>query len=184
MKKAATFILAVLVFTGITSCQKAKDNINKATEFDMNYSTEVSIPSSTLTAPQGTTQPIDFNTPEISTQSTSRFSSESTTKDLITEIKLTKFTISNPKGNLSFLRSISIYLKSSGKDDILIATKTNIPDNSTSVDADVKDVNIKDYIFKDKIQFRVNVTLVTSTGSKEDQTLKTSQTMHVKGKKI
>jgi len=188
MKKAATFILAVLVVAGITSCQKTKDDINKATEFDMSYSTDFTIPSSTLTAPagtpSGTTQPIDFNTPDISTASASRFTSESTTKDLISEIKMTRFTISNSGGNLNYLKSLSIYLRTTDLGDVLVATKTNIPQNSTSVDADLSDVNIKDYIFKDKIQFRINITLITSSGASGDQKLSTSQTVHVKGKRI
>jgi len=188
MKNAATLILAVLVFAGITSCQKTKDDINKATEFDMNYSTEVTIPSTTLTIPPGvpstTTQPIDFNTPEISTASASRFTSESTTQDLIDEIKLTKFNISNPGGNLNFLKSISIYIKTTGMGDVLIAKKTDIPQNISSLDADLQNENIKQFIFKDKIQFKVNVTLITSSGNSGDQKLKTSQTVHVKAKKI
>ena len=188
MKKAATLILAVLVLAGISSCEKTKSDINKATEFDMNYSAEFTIPSSTLTVPggtpSGTTQPIDFNTPEISTGSASRFASESTTKDLIEEIKMTKFNISNPSGNLNYLKSFSIYLKTSNLGDVLVATKTSIPQNVSTVDADLQDVNIKEYIFKDKIQFKVNVTLITGTGATGDQKLKTSQTIHVKGKRI
>ena len=188
MKKAAILLIAVLVLAGITSCQKTKDDVNKATEFDMSYSTEFTIPSTTLTPPGGsstsTTQPIDFNTPDISTASASRFTSESTTKDLISEIKMTKFNISNPGGNLNYLKSMSIYLKTTDLGDVLVATKTNIPQNISSLDADLGDVNIKEYIFKDKIQFRINVVLITGTGSSGDQKLKTSQTMHVKGKKI
>lgn len=177
-----------MVVIGMTSCQKAKEEVNNATEFDMNYSAEFTIPSTTLTppggAPSNTTQPIDFNTPEISTESAGRFSSESTSKDLVEEIKMTKFTISNSAGNLNYLKSFSIYLKTSGMGDVLVASKTDIPQNTSSVDADLAGVNIKEYIFKDKIQFRVNVVLITGTGSSGDQKLKTSQTMHVKGKRI
>ncbi len=184
MKKAALYSLAVLIGLGISSCQKTKDDINKATEFDMSYSTELTIPSTTLALPTGTTQPIDFNTPDISTASASKFTSESTTQDLIEEIKMIKFTISNPGGNLNYLKSLSIYLKTSGLGDILVATKSNIPQNVSSVDTDLGAENIKQYIFKDKIQFRVNVTLITGTGVSGDQKLKTSQTVHVKGKRI
>ena len=188
MKKAATFILAVLVSAGITSCEKTKEDINKATEFDMNYSTEFTIPSSTLTVPGGapsaTTQPIDFNTPEISTASANRFTSESTTKDLIEEIKMTKFNISNPGGNLNYLKSFTIYLKTSNLGDVAVASKTVVPQNVSTLDADLANVNIKEYIFKDKIQFRINVVLITGTGASGDQKLKTTQTMHVKGKRI
>jgi len=185
MKKAAVFIFAVLVFAGITSCQKTKNDINKATEFDMSYTTgDITIPSSTLTTPAGTTQAIDFNTPDISTASASRFTSESTTQDLIDEIKMTKFNISNSSGNLNFIKSISIYIKTSGLGDILVASKTSIPQNVSTVDADLTSVNIKQYLFKDKIQFRVSATLIAGTGASGDQKLKTSQTMHVKGKRI
>ncbi len=188
MKKTATLLFVVLVIAGITSCQKTKDNVNKATEFDMSYSTEFTIPSTTLTPPSGmstsTTQPIEFNTPDISTASASKFSSESTTKDLISEIKMTKFNISNPNGNLNYLKSLSIYLKTSDLVDVLVATKTNIPQNISSLDCDLGDVNIKEYIFKDKIQFKISAVLITGTGASGDQKLKTSQTLHVKAKKI
>lgn len=180
MKLTAICILAVTVVLGFSSCQKTKDEVNKATEFDMNYSTEFTIPSTSLTI----TQPIDFNTPEIPTQSSSRFTSESTTQDLIEEIKMTKFTISNSAGNLNYLKSLTIYLKTSNLGDILIATKSNIPENVSSVEADLQNVNIKQYIFKDKIQFKVNVTIMTGTGASGDQKLKMSQTIHVKGKRI
>lgn len=178
MKNAAIIISAVLVLSGITSCQKAKDEINKATEFDMSYSTQFSIPSTSISV----TQPVDFTTPDIPTQSSSRFISEQTTQDLIDEIKMTKFVISNPNGNLDYLKSLSIYLKTSGLGDILVATKSNIPENTSTVNADLNDINIKQYIFKDKIQFRVNVTI--TTGLTADQTLKIDQTVHVKGKRI
>lgn len=179
MQKTANFFLAVLVFTGISACQKTKDEVNKATEFDMNYTTEVTIPSS----PNYTvTTPVDFNTPEIPTESSNRFVSEETTKDLIEEIKMTKFNISNPAGNLNFLKSISIYIKTTGLGDVLVASKSNIPDNTSSVSADLSGANIKEYIFKDKIQFRVNVTI--TTGQSGEQKLKIAETVRVKGKRI
>ena len=186
MKNAAVFIFAVLVFAGITSCQKTKDEVNKATEFDMNYSTgDITVPSSTLTTVvSGSTQTVEFNTPEISTASTSRFTSESTTQDLIDEIKMTKFNVSNSNGNLNFLKSINIYIKTSGLGDVLVATKTVVPQNVSSFNADLTDVNIKHYIFKDKIQFKVSVVLMAGSGASGDQKLKTSQTMRVKGKRI
>jgi hypothetical protein len=178
MKNAAIIILAVLALAGITSCQKAKDAVNKATEFDMSYSTQFSIPSTSITV----TQPVDFTTPNIPTQSSSRFISEQTTQDLIDEIKMTKFVVSNPNGNLNYLKSLSIYLKTSNLGDVLVATESNIPENISTINASLQDVNIKQYIFNDQIQFRVNVTI--TTGLTNDQTLKIDQTVHVKGKRI
>lgn len=179
MKKLTTLLSFSLVLVGLMSCQKTKDDINKATEFDMNYSTSVPIPSN----PNYTvTTPVDLSTPEISTGSSDRFKTESTAKDLITEIKMTKFVISNSAGNLNFLKSISIYLKTSGKGEQLVAVKTNIPENATTMDADLQDVNIKDYLFNDKIQFRLSATI--TSGLSSDQNLKIEQTLHVKGKKL
>jgi hypothetical protein len=179
MQKAIKLLTALLVFITISSCQKTKDDINKATEFDMNYSTDVSIPSS----PSYTvTTPVDFTTPEISTQSSSKFAAEETTKDLIEEIKMTKFVISNPGSNLNFLKSISIYIKTSGLGDVLVASKSNIPDNTETVSADLSGANIKEFIFKDKIQFKVTATI--TSGLSAEQKLKIEQTVHVKGKRI
>jgi hypothetical protein len=178
-KKTITVFLSALILIGISSCQKTKDDINKATEFDMSYSTEVPIPSN----PGYTvTTPVDFDTPEISTQSQNRFVSENTTKDLIDEIKLSKFLISNSAGNLNFLKSISIYIKTSGKGEQLVATKSDIPQNTTSISADLQDVNIKEYIFNDKIQFKVKLTI--TSGLSGEQKLKVEQTVHVKGKRV
>jgi len=179
MKKLAAIMAYSVLLTGLFSCQKAKDDINKATEFDMSYSVDVPVPSN----PNYTvTTPIDVSTPEISTGSAGRFTSENTTKDLITEIKLTKFNISNASGNLNFLKSISIYLKTASKGETLVAVKSTIPANATSVTADLQDVNIKDYISSDKMQFRLNLTI--TSGLSSDQNLKIEQTLHVKGKKI
>jgi hypothetical protein len=46
---------------------------------------------------------------------------------------------------------------------------------------DLQDVNVKEYIFNDKIQFRVAVTI--QTGLTATQQLKMDQTVRVKAKK-
>src|SRR5688500_12054758 len=105
MKNAAITLVSVLML-GLCACEKTKEDINKATEFDINYSTQVSIPSTSLNI----TAPADFTSPEIPTESAAKFADNSTTKDLIDEIKLSKLQISNPSGNLDFLNSMTIYL--------------------------------------------------------------------------
>lgn len=178
MKKAVLFVFAVMVVAGICSCEKTKDTINEATEFNIDYSTSLSIPSTSVSV----SVPADFTTPEISTQSVSKFASEKTTQDLIDEIKLTRFNISNPSGNLDFLDSVSIYIKTGSVGDILVATKSKIPKGTAQVVADMKDVNIKTHISKEKIQFRVTVKI--TTGLTSNQQLKMDQTVRVKGKKV
>lgn len=171
MKKIAsiTMVLGIMVF--FLSCKK-----NKPTEFDINYTTSLTIPSTAISI----NTPADFNSPEIPTDSKNKFSSQKTVQSLVSEIKLTRFDLSVDNGNLNFLKSLNIYIKTSGLGDVLIATKTVIPQNVTSFSMDLQDVNIKDYVFGDKIQFRVTVTI--QTGITGTQQLKMDQQMHVKAK--
>jgi hypothetical protein len=171
MKKSlSVFIILVIVVFGL-SCKK-----NKATEFDINYTTTLTVPSTSITV----NVPADFNTPDINTDSKNKFVSEKTVQSLVSEIKMAKFDLSVANGNLNFVKSLNIYLKTSGLGDILIATKTVIPQNVAAFGMDLQDVNIKDYIFNDKIQFRV--TLIIQTGLTATQQLKMDQTVHVKAK--
>ncbi len=159
-------------------CKKTKDQVNEATEFSIDYSTTLPVPSSSISA----NVPVEFTTPDIPTTSSTRFASEKTTKELIDEIKLTKFNISTNTGNLDFLKSISISIQASGLQGMAVASKTLIPTGQTNISADLSDVNIKDYIFKDNIRFKVSVTINTALGS--DKELKLEQSIKVKGKKI
>jgi hypothetical protein len=175
MKKIFGLLLAIVVMFGITSCDKTKDDINKLTEFDIDYTTNLEIPSTSFTT---VTQAVNIDTPEMPTNSSSVFGSKGTSKDLISEIKMTKFNLSTTGPNLNFLKSISIYIKSPGQADRLIAKKDNIPVGVTSVAADLEDVNIKDYISAEKISFRVSS--LFQTGNPGNQNLKIDNTVHVK----
>lgn len=163
---------------GFNACQKTKDQVNEATEFSIDYTASLPIPSSSVSV----NAPVVFTTPDIPTNSSTKFASEKTSKDLISEIKFTRFNFSTNTGNLDFLKSISISIQGSGLPDLAVASKTNIPAGQTSVAADLGDVNIKDYIFKDNIRFRVSVTAQSAPSA--DQELKLEQTVKVKGKKI
>lgn len=173
MKKILYVLLSAMVFIGIGSC--TKKDVNELTEFDINYSNELTIPSTSFTT---VTVPVDLNTPEFATNINSNASSNKTTSDLISEIKLTKFNLANSSGNLDFLKSVSIYIKATGLSETLIATKSNIPAGTTSISADLKDVNIKDYITKEKISFKVSFLFQTSSSS--SMNLKMDETVHVK----
>ena len=181
MKKLFFYPLLAIFCLSVLSCQKEKDKVNEATEFDLNYSTTLPIPSGSVVS-TNTSVPVEFTTPEIATNSSTRFASEKTTKELISEIKFTRFRISTNTGNLDFLKSISIIVQTNGLSDQAIATKTLIPQGVTSVDADLGDVNIKEYIFKDNIRFKVSITVNSIPGQSQD--LKLEQTLRVKGKKI
>src|ERR1043165_9143141 len=121
MKKAAFILVSALFLVGATACKKTKEEVDKLTEFDINYSTNLTIPATTYTA----SVPVDFTTPEVSTQSSTKFSSEKTAADLVSEVKMTKFDISSGSGNLDFLKSITVYIKTTGLGDVQVATKSN-----------------------------------------------------------
>jgi hypothetical protein len=178
MKHLFTSLLLASVVLLFGFCQKTKDQVNEATEFSIDYSTTLPVPSSSISA----NVPVEFTTPNIPTTSSTRFASEKTTKELIDEIKLTKFNISTSTGNLDFLKSISISIQASGLPGMAVASKTLIPTGQTNISADLSEVNIKEYIFKDNIQFKVSVTINTALGS--DKELKLEQSIKVKGKKI
>ena len=99
-KYISIIVLAVL----ISNCSK----LDELTKFDMDYDTQVTIPSSA-----GINLPFDVLTPDTETNSESTFESNDTRKDLIEEIKLTKLqlVITSPsETDFSFLESISIKL--------------------------------------------------------------------------
>jgi hypothetical protein len=174
MKKLLLGILAVIGLLSAPSCKK----INEATEFTMNYSTEVTVPASSVSV----TAPVDFTSPEIPTQSSSRFEAEKTTKDLIETLMMSKCNLSTPKGNLDYIKSFSIFISANGVKEVLVASKSDIPAGSTMVAADLTGADLKEHIFKDGIKFRVS--LIGKTGLTEDQILKIDAGVTVKGKKI
>lgn len=180
MKKIFPIYLLLVFIIINTSCKKKE--VDKLTEFDINYSSNLTIPSSSMTVSSSSLMPttVDFITPNIPTQQSSKFSSEKTAQYLIDIIKMVKFDISaNGSGaNLDFLKSLTIYIKAANMPEQIVATKTSIPTGLTAIALDVQDVNIKNFIFEDNIQFRVQVIFDAVTAT--NQTLKLDQTVHVK----
>jgi hypothetical protein len=173
--KKSIFILSIsFILFGISSCEKTKDAVDELTEFDINYSTNLTVPTSSYSP----NAPVDISTPEIPTNSASSFSSNKTTRDLVSEIKMTKFNISTTSANLDFLKSLTIYIKTGNLGDVAVATKTLIPSGVQSITADLSGTNIKEHIFSDKIQFRVTVNF--NSAPVGTQNLKMDQTVRVK----
>lgn len=178
MKKILNLLL-VIAFIGFGLSCKKKEEANKLTEFDISYSTNLTIPSASITVTTPTTS-VEFTTPNVPTQQSSKFSAEGTAQSLIDEIKMTQFKVSTTGtgNNLDFLKSLTVYIKASNVGEQKIASKSNIPSGSTSVSLDLDDVNIKNFIFQDNIQFRVLAIFDASAAT--DQTLKLDETVHVK----
>ena len=173
---AQTLLVSLLFFT--LSCDKTKDEINDATEFDITYSSQFTMPDGSLEV----TGPADFTSPEIPTESNSRFAAEKTAKDLIDEIKLIRFVFTTNTGNFDYLKNLTIFIQADGLPEKQVCSKNPVPNGVSLVTMDLGDVNIKEYISKDKIKFRVTVNIDDEpTGT---QLLRFEQTVRVKGKKI
>ena len=144
------FYFILVLFIGLSSCKK----LNKLTQFDIEFDSNFVIPSST-----GINLPTSILTPDFPTNSESKFAVEDTRKDLIESISLKEMTLSvtSPSnGNFNFLKTIRIYIKAEGLDEVLIAYKENMGNtNSKSISLDLNCQNLREYIVKDEMDVRV-----------------------------
>ncbi len=142
------------VFVGmilLSSCEK----IDKLTQFNLKYDTEVTIKSATIL---NINTPFNFYTPAIKTNSESELEVNDSRKDLVEDIKVKelKMKITAPEGQtFDFLKSIKIFIKAEGLEEKMIAWKTDMTDDgSTTITLETSDENLKDYILKDSFQLR------------------------------
>lgn len=144
------FLVLVLVVSTLISCSE----IDELTKFTMDYDSSMTIPSST-----GINLPFVLNTPQMETNSESEFESNNTHKDLIEDIRLRvlDLTIVSPDNeDFSFLESISIYIVADGLEELEIAFNENVAETAGKVlKLQTMDVDIKEYIKKDKFSLKV-----------------------------
>ena len=153
-------ILSIL-FT-ITACDKVDD----LTKFDLEYKSKVVIPGSA-----GINLPFDVLTPEMETDSESKFQVNDTRKDLIEEIKLTELQmiITSPNNaDFSFLKSIEVYISAEGLDEVKIAEEEVDENVGKTLNVDVLDVDLKEYIKKDEFNLRLNTVIDEAIGSNHE----------------
>ena len=143
-------ILVLGIILSILGCEQ----IDKLTQFDMEFNETVVIHSSTKI-----NLPFNILTPDIETNSNSTFESNDTRKDFIEEIILTTIdmTITSPSNaDFSFLKSINVYISAEGLNEVKIAWKDNIPSDVTVLNLNVTGVDLKKYIKKDEFSLRLN----------------------------
>ena len=131
------------------------DKIDKLTQFNLKYNTEVTIKSATIV---NINTPFNFYTPAVKTNSESELEVNDSRKDLVEDIKVKelKMTIKAPEGQtFDFLKSIKIFIKAEGLEEKMIAWKTDMTDDgSTTITLETADDNLKDYILEDSFQLR------------------------------
>jgi hypothetical protein len=149
MKKP--LLIAAILIIGSFGCKE----LDKLTQFDIEYNEEVVIPSTI-----GMDLPFNVATPDISTDSESKFSVNDTRKGLIEFISLKSMTLDLTQpadGDFGFLKSISIYIKADGLDEIKIAWLDEVPaDPGATLDLDTSDEDLQEYIKMDSFSLRVN----------------------------
>ncbi|MBD3638607.1 MAG: hypothetical protein HUJ25_14735 [Crocinitomicaceae bacterium] len=139
----------LLVTLALFSCKK----VDKLTQFEMEYDTKVTVPSST-----GVNLPVNLTTPPVETNSEATFEVNDTRKDKIEQIVLTDLdiTVTVPNGeDFSFLESIAVYMYAQDLPEILLASKDSIPATATKLVMDTTGEDLQEYIKKDAFTLRV-----------------------------
>jgi hypothetical protein len=175
MKRLLPFLLFTLLFS--VSCKK----LNKLTQFNIEYDETFVIPSST-----GIGLPVSFLTPEIPSNSESQFAVNDTRKDLIESIMLTELTLtvnSPSSGNFNFLKSVRIFIKAEGLDELKVAWRENMEDtDAKSIALNVTCDDLQAYIKMDN--FSVRVETVTDQVLSPDHEIKMHSVYFVDAKLI
>jgi len=172
LKKSLCLVCLITLFS---SC----DKLDELTKFDMEYSQRATIPSST-----GANLPFDIFTPDMETNSESKFAVNDTRKDLIEEITLTELEmviISPDNADFSFLNSIEIFISAEDLEEIQIASLDEVPDDAGNVLLlNTSDADLKEYIKKDEFSLRLNT--VTDELISTDHELEVNSTFFVDAK--
>lgn len=151
--KNQLLVIAVL-FTLVFGCNE----INKLTQFEIKYDEEVVIPSAT-----GIDLPFNIVTPDIATNSESKFSVNDTRKDLIQSIYLQSMSLNLTEpadGDFGFLKSIALYIKADGLDEIKVAWLDELPtEPGEMLELETSNADLQEYIKKDS--FSLKATTVT-----------------------
>ena len=158
----------------VSNCSK----LDELTQFNIDYDTQVTIPSTT-----GINLPFDVLTPDTETNSESTFQLNDTRKDLIEEINLTKLqlVITSPSdADFSFLESIEVFISAEGLDELRIASREEVPETASTLDMDVSDADLKEYIKKDSYSLRLNT--VTDEAISQDYEIDVNSTFFVDAK--
>lgn len=151
-----TILSAVLIAMMISGCKL----IDKLTRFNVDYSTNFTIPSTVLLG-----LPLDIVPSSVTTNSDQTFSNNNTSADHIKSVQLSKLKLSivNPSGQkFDFLKSAVIYISADGLPKVQVASIDNIDDSSvgSSIDLTPTALDLKDYLIKSS--YTVSETVTTS----------------------
>ena len=172
IKKISVVLLFLVV---LSSCKK----LDEFTEFDMAYTSEVKIPSST-----GINLPFNIITPDVKTNTEATFEKYDTNEDLVEEIILSsmELELTEPSGaDFSFLESIEVWIQADGLSDLKIAWDDQVSASVGSILVlNTSETDLKEYIFKDT--YKLKVVTVTDELLANDHYIDVNTVFHVDAK--
>ena len=140
--------LSLFILLIVAGCQKEGVGIR----FNMDYNTSFTVESGNILS-----LPLDFFTPDVTTNSEAEFASNDTRKDKIQEIKLTSLVLKTKESsgaNFDFLKHVYLYIKADGVDEKRYAFKENVANGVSVINLEVVDVNLAEYIKQDAFSLR------------------------------
>ncbi len=173
MKRIMIFsALALLICS--TSCKK----IDQLLTFTISNEDSITIPASSPL-----NLPIDFLTPNNTTNSSEAFSSNNTDANHVKNIYLKSLvlTITNPSNqNFNFLKSINIYISTDSSNEILLASLNTIPQNVNSIALIPTSAALDTYVKASSYNLRTQIT--TDQNLSQDVTVKADSKFQVTAK--
>ena len=146
MKKLFWSVLLIIPF--LTGC----DLLGELTKITLPITQSITIPATPVPGSQ------TIETPAIETGLDSVLNEAGASLDFIEVVKLSKmeFSISNGSEDLSFLKDVNIYISATGKDDVKIASATNVG-NVTELKFTTQDVDVKNFIMGESFKLKIEV---------------------------
>lgn len=148
-KQLLLVLFAATTLIGINSCKK----IRELKTFEIDYSTEFEIPSSSIFG--GLVQ-----TPakRVETNTSSSLEDQGTKAKWVKTVYLNKMsgTITNPSNeDFNFLESIEVYISAEGLSEIKMAYNDNIPQDVNTIKLyPTPNCDLKEFLLKDAINIR------------------------------
>lgn len=151
--KSKLIALSIFLSLFLTSC----DAIDDLLSFTISNETSIQIKSNSVV-----NLPVEIETPEVTTNSSSEFKNNKTNAGLVKDVKLKslKLTITNPDAKtFTFLKSIHLYIATTDSNEIELAYLDNINSTTNTIDLISTNARLDQYIKADKYKIRTQITL-------------------------
>lgn len=159
----------------LSACEKLDD----LTRFNLNAETKFTIPGQQT----GLGDILSIPKAEVQTSSEQTFRNNNTRADMVEEARLNKLklTITAPsQASFDFLNSIKIYIKAEGEEEVLLASKANIPEGLRVLELETTGTDLSSYVKKESYTIRTEA--VTDEVVDYDVDVQVDMTFEIKAK--